>query len=156
MEAGNREEICGYFFLGFLALSSTPVDDRVVARVRGARELLRPGERFGLAGRAARGVWSDDDPVRVSSQRVQLDLCADASALGLAARPVRRQPRWPRERAFVEPGLLRLGGLDWAWEFLCFAFAARRGGSAHFSGQREGRRLLVPGAREEPGDGFLR
>jgi len=86
------------------------------------------------------------DFVRLFVQRVQLDLCRDASARGIAAGPVRGAPRRQDHQHFCGAWrrFARRSRRDW-WD--CFGKAASGcRGIAHISGKRQSDWPMVSGA----------
>jgi len=72
------------------------------------------------------------------------------------ARPLWSASNRPHQHVSVERGFLRGGGRERAEKLPCRATAARSGRSPHVSWKCQGRRILVSGARAEPGNRVLR
>src|SRR5215470_17301397 len=126
--------------------------DRAAARLRRAGELFRPREPGGFTTSATRHVWNLSGDVRVFVERVQLDICGDAVAIGTVVGSFWRAAGWMCRHDPVGYRVFWSGGRARHRIFFCGTISFRNRRSANFPGKLESDRLLVPNVRTEPGN----
>src|SRR6267154_1407407 len=136
--------------------AAAPLDDCVVARLRSAGQLFRPGKPVGLSRCASFRLQHHHRSVWLPAERLQLDLCPNATSFRRIAGPLWSSPNWPNQYVAVERGLFWSSHRHWPEEFSCRAIAAWSGRGPDVSRKLEGCWLLVSCARAEPGNRVLR
>src|SRR5882762_7521322 len=136
--------------------AAAPLDDRVVARLRSAGQLFRPGKLVGLSRCASFCFRHHHRSVWLPAERLQLDLCTNATSFRRIAGPLWSAPNWPNQYVAVERCLFWSGQRHGPEEFSCRAIAAWSGRGPDVSRKLQGRWLLVSCARAEPGNRVLR
>ena len=125
--------------------------NRIFAGVWRYHQFLRPHQPVGFPGSPACLLRPHPDFVWLFGQRLQLELCGDASPRRLATGPAGGAPRGQDHHILVERGVVLRGALDRAGGTVCREAPSGRGGIAHLSGKRQGHRPMVSGAGEKPG-----
>ena len=120
---------------------------RLPARARRPGQLPRPDQPLGLARCAARLVRAVVGCVRVSLDRLQLDLRSRPDTGRRAVGPMGRSTRRTRKRAALEYRHVRRRSCPRLVLVFRSADAAGCGRSVHLSGERQSARLLVPARR---------
>src|SRR5713101_886545 len=136
--------------------AAAPLDDCVVARLRSAGQLFRPGKLVGFSRCASFRLRHHHRSVWLPAERLQLDLCTNATSFRRIAGPLWSAPNWPNQCVAVERGLFWSGHRYWPEEFSCGAIAAWSGRGPDVSRKLQGRWVLVSCARAEPGNRVLR
>src|SRR5260370_11370269 len=135
--------------------AAAPLDDCVVARLRSAGQLFRPGKLVDLSRCASFCLRHHHRSVWLPAERLQLDLCTDATSFRRIAGPLWSAPNWPNQCVAVERGLFWSGQRHWLEEFSCGAIAAWDGRGPDGFPKLQGRWLLDSCARAEPGNRVL-
>src|SRR5713226_7736188 len=124
--------------------ASPALGHRIAAGFRGARQLFRSRESFRVARRAASVVRNFGGDVRLPVERVQLDLRGPATAFRTVAGSLWRAPRRHPQHDHLEHRILWRGHFHGNRQLIWRAISVGGWRSSDISGQRQGRRLLVP------------
>src|SRR5260370_7891583 len=136
--------------------AAAPLDDCVIARVRSAGQLFRPRKLVGLSRCASFRLRHHHCSVWLPAERLQLDLCPNATSFRRIAGPLWRAPNWPNQYVAVERSLFWSGQRRWPEEFSCRAIAAWSGRGPDVSRTLKGRWVLVSFPRPKPRNRLLR
>src|SRR4029077_17323631 len=129
------------------------MDDCTFAGVRSPGQLFRSGQSLCFARRPASLVWRFRGDVRLSLERLQLDLRVAPTAFGPSAGSLWCPARGHRKHGDLECGFLRYGRLHRHRRFVWGAIPLGGWRSADISRKCKSDWLLVSRRRTEPGHG---